>query len=1556
MAYPKRGNDVMRKILIMSLLMILVLSLVPNSLALTSSEQDAIMTGDVEQSRAGISTYVTGAWNMTYSTLRALVGGDMYMNYGNFCRVIEEYFIPLNQRVVGLFIGWEQHANTPTTDIPYYAWVDNWLSACDQYGIANFFYFGQWGTSSSAPSWWNDVLETYPDMQTYDRNGLPVALGEANPISIDHPQLVEQYKEDLKQLWQYYGEHSSWIGWGSFPGDFAHYARTDSRVGDVGFANYSIANFAKTTYYLRDVNASGFHSDGTKCEIWESFVEYTPLTIFGCGTRQESDELDVYGGTGTGGRLVAMKFKAPESMVGFEIKWYGTKIGQPPGPLILELYEDQNDMPYNIGKPIESVIQETEKIGVSADWQPSVSFGSELIKDKYYWIVFQTERGDNSTKYEVYSRIFKTDESTCKASIDGYFPTKWNFEGSAILWIRNRSGVDKKIYPKQSIGILVNSGANLNQPFTLTEDRTVNVIFLYVSDKAYDDIPSTVQIIRDEDGVVLASGLLGSKSASGLWRWIPVILDKRIELRAGLQYIIRLCRTWATPWQWHQLITDPSTQGFQGQYRTFLFKLADMDLSILQNFIRCNYPTGTGSEIGDPGVTDTNWYSVRFKPKIDAPLSIVDVKIYRKYGTPADFKITLRADYDGNGARPGDIDLESKIIPATDMPATGWVNTTGWTTPLKADSWYWIIFSTVAPATSSGYRICQTVNPIEYMLLLTRDSGFSWERPREIGELIFKAATSVEVFKVEPENAQFGADETKITDQALTAQSFSLTSNIVVKGVLVYIIRGPSDPGGDLIVELRDDSGMDYPSMMPLTSGNLSLKSVTGEGVHYVDFKFPITLSANKTYWIVLKSTEDATVFAPYYMYREPKDSFGGIEYKAKRSTDGGTSWHLPAGTEADIIFSIVQPMTLDDYRFRKTAELSADIVNYHAHDITDEPLRGWNTYLNLQTSKILKEATEWFEEYTGKRWYCIDTNDMQLIEEAGGSKYLFNFAFGTKGPTEFPPPDIMFFDDSVNKLNGLLKSSGTGVYPWSSWGYWGHENGRITSEQIGLYYRITLPLLARSANFFDWDPERLSDVEQQKWSRAFGEILSRMTYYGGYYGNEKGAINALFIGDKDIGVTLQFLTPALNVTLYGFYDTNGDFNLTKFGDFGQFDVIVWWTDGPSMWEVSDSVRERVETFVKNGGGLVVTKGWPDWVNPILGFDFTEERITPGNIDYVDYNNPILKPYTEISGYSYFWRDWKTVSYEADPGTYIVKDTNGVPWISEHTFGFGRGIFCGMPLENWFQLGEGVYGSPRESYLTLLNNAVFYAAKKENMLPVWWFSDYKTQYLPWHTQLWFTVSGKPGCPVLLWVTNNDNATSFEIHLNATFYGIDPKGWIAIDVWNWATVAKGSGTDIKINLTIPAESWKPIYIMNATSDLQALYSNIFILKRVTSPMQIVYTLQGPCKQTSWLIINSSRPIAKVLLNDRDDLPRYASITSLNASDTICGWFHDTANDLLYIKFKPASTIHIVRINLETAVPIYERYPYLIPIATIAIVSTIEVVIWINRRRMAKKEES
>jgi hypothetical protein len=329
---------------------------------------------------------------------------------------------------------------------------------------------------------------------------------------------------------------------------------------------------------------------------------------------------------------------------------------------------------------------------------------------------------------------------------------------------------------------------------------------------------------------------------------------------------------------------------------------------------------------------------------------------------------------------------------------------------------------------------------------------------------------------------------------------------------------------------------------------------------------------------------------------------------------------------------------------------------------------------------------------------------------------------------------------------------------------------------------------------------------------------LNRIRFFGDYSGSEIDAVKALFIGDSDIGITLQFLTPSVDVTLCGFEGAKGDYNLTGYGDFSGFDVIVWWSDSPSMEEISDDARLRIRTFVASGGGLVVTTPWADWANELLGLDCLNEAIGSGNIASVNYSHPIIRPFTDISEYTYHARDQRVVALSPTV-SYVVGDTNGQPWISTNDYGNGSAILCGSTTDALGKIGTSpnVYGAPRDSYLVLLNNAILYAGNKSSSTPSWWYENtYKAQH-PWHDELRYSISGNYGGPILLWISNNNETTQFEIHLNATFYGIDSNGWVAFDLQNWTAIKKGSGEDINISITLPAKSWMPICITSLAGD-------------------------------------------------------------------------------------------------------------------------------------------
>jgi hypothetical protein len=1487
--------------------------LFPEEVNLTTAQTSAQMHEISQLSSLSDSkslTYSTGAWDVDFSKLNILTRSlSVNMDVAGFSRVIEEYFLPLNMRLVCLYMQWDDHANTPTTDVRYLKWVDDWLTACDNYGIANIFYIRQWGTYFA--EWDNDVLRAKPELQNLDRNGQPlpaISGAKENPIALGHPEALEQYKDDLRQLYQYYGHHPSWIGFGAYHGDYRTYgSRFAGRIKNSGFHSYHLKEFANSVFFLRDVNQSGYHSDGTKCKFWEMYKENSPLI------KVKSGDVYVYPWTQPeavyGNRMVAIKFRASDNMKGFKILFYGQKQGSP-SDLTLQLYEDENDSP-KFGAALETVMLPSGQVSSSKSWQGPITFSHTLAKGDYYWILMSTN-GDSFNNYLVSKSDYRITEAHLKVSENGV-TGPWNGRNNGFLIVQDLTGSEMVVYPYQSTynRALIKGGVT-SAIFTATETTSVNTLFLFLADRAWanDPTPVPVKLIRMSDNSIIAEGEINQSLFKGVYYWTPVQLTPRIILEAGQQYRIEVGPNPSTILlQPLAIKTDPAKYGFQGQGDVLLFTLADVKINTeLANFDHIDI-TGPG----DP-INSTNWMAIGFQPTITSRLKSVEIML-RKQGNPSDLKVSLYTSIEtsesdvGTFGKPG-TELESKTVSVSSIVSDSWLTISNWATVLQANSKYWIVFSQIAPSTGEYRATKYKTNQHIFPHLYSRDGGRTWKWSFPIintpPDISAKISTESESWRGEPEDRTL----IRVSETEWIAQSFTPTNNLVIRGFLLLL--SPGQDGWDKVsVQVRTDSGTDTPSTTVLAEGIVKpgLDLYSSFGLALVDFAFPVSLSQGTKYWLVINSkTSQASAKAKVYVsyYREPQYSFGGTAYKAKFSSNAGDSWTLAGGREGDIVFALLE--ATEYANVYSMSEISDDFQSYHASNFLDEPSHGWNAYLNFITTRLLAELRYWFEGYTGKSWIALDVTSHELRRLTGLANYLVDLDFGNVGPLGETPPNSVLYSDCEKKVLNLLKY--WDVYPWSSLGQPLDNLGYITPEQVGLYYRLLVPLLARqTVSIFDWSSEKLMNTTQQQWSRFYGEILSRMRYTGDFYGKEKAAVKALFIGDMDIGTTLIYLTPTVDVTLEGFYGIKGDYNLTKYGDFSQFDVIVWLSSRPSMSEITVDAKNRIKAFVQNGGGFVAIAGWDDWANEILGFDSTGESISLGLIAYVNYSHPIIKPFTDISEYTYYWRNRKIVR---TTGTYIVKDSNNLPWISENTYGSGRGIFIGIPINRFDGIGTHptYYGAPRSSWLVLFTNAIFYAAGKENMLPVWWFENtYRNQH-PWHSELRYSVNGKPGGPILLWISNNNVTTNFEFHLKASFYGIDPKGWIAIDVQRWKVVAKGSGEDITISTEVPAKSWMPIYITNATSNLRATYSNLPVAAEETNQKSGSYTLVGFYNQTGWLVVSSLTSPTTVIANNTGTLSQSQSIENLNSSTVKTGWYYNSDSKLLFIKFRTTSPVQIL----------------------------------------------
>ncbi|MDG6994386.1 MAG: hypothetical protein JRN52_00565 [Nitrososphaerota archaeon] len=523
---------------------------------------------------------------------------------------------------------------------------------------------------------------------------------------------------------------------------------------------------------------------------------------------------------------------------------------------------------------------------------------------------------------------------------------------------------------------------------------------------------------------------------------------------------------------------------------------------------------------------------------------------------------------------------------------------------------------------------------------------------------------------------------------------------------------------------------------------------------------------------------------------------------------------------------------------------------------------------------------------------------------------------------------------------NTLKQANQTNFMTWNSFGISADNAGDLTPFDIGQQAIQDWPSSGSGqiVTFNDYSPysnKGILNMTQQKYTQSFGTVLSRMVYDGGFFGTSKDAVRLLYFyhNPGSEAVLPELLAAGINVTLVS--DSYSDQNYTYLGNLKQYNVIFGLPRNPTNG-TNTSFMGRLESFIQNGGGVVANDLGID-INPtdspssyaymqnILGFRISGAptgTCTSDNI--IVASSSLVKPYTSISLCPY-WTGNNVAPLSNESSQVVVQTNTGAPVITYNNYGSGRGV----DIEAFGSANNKLvqpYASPN-SWFTLFINAVFFAAHKENMLPVIWTTTYGNQN--WDKNLVYSVDGTPGKPVLIWVGNNDTSPShFDIHLNAAFYGISSTGWIAINMQNMSVIAKNSSSDIHISAVVQGESWLPIYIFNDTlsSNLEPLYSTASIVSSSSSSSSSTYSLDGLTNSSGWLVLRSDSPPSTVSSSLTNTIPSYPNLSSLNQTkigsycsqviSSACtswttygreGWYYDYADNLLYIHFEASDPI-------------------------------------------------
>ncbi|HYC11576.1 MAG TPA: hypothetical protein VEC02_02820 [Nitrososphaerales archaeon] len=959
------------------------------------------------------SVFEQGLLNLTRAELVTLVGGENNMNVSGFSRVIMNDFWPTQTRVVGLDIGWTYYANT-TTPMPHEKWVDDFLTAADEDNISVAFYLPDWGANVTGQSWWSEVEAKYPFLQTSTADGLPVNQSTATSLVLNSPIVVQQLERDLSQLLRYYGKHDSWVG--LISDSLAGAPNADELLSNTGFDRYSISQFANSTFYLRTVNGSGSYPDGTNSSLWSAFHQPVSSPELVTGYWQSPDSLPLYNGSQN---ELAIRISVPSTTFNPKVRLYLGKTGSPTSPIQLALVPSSNVTGYPLAKPLVNVTLDPSQVSQRANWTEPIQFNASLTADTPYWIVANSPAGNETNSYQVWYRDFHTDDSAVatEGSKGIWYPM-----GSAIAWITNSAGEDLKIYPYQNVGIARNDGSTVVQQFETEQAIDVRTVYIFVADKLYSTVNSTLQIIDDQDSSVLASVTFSQAAFKGTYWWVPISLPTAVYLQADHPYSLKLLPVApGNGWQWHYLITDPSRAGFQGRARVQLFRLESYSILSL-NLMHIGPPGRTGPENGFPGATNTTWYAQSFTISVTAPLLLVQANV-EKYchpgsvtGTlapcpagqhPGNLVIQLR---NNNAAEdsPGSTVLANKTIPEAGIPwGRVWVNATGWNLNLTAGMTYWVVLSTVN-GTTGGYYPWKEESAYQHLILRSSDGGATWGRPREPADMLIDLRTGAQSFTVEPEYEI----TVNVGSTSWVSQSIEVGRPTNVSTILIFVSREDQDNEGTITVDVRADDGYGHPSPMVLATGSLTPNEdvVTWKGIWAVNLDYPITLQAGVKYWLVFRSV-DTKVGHRYhpemgvqaFAFYNDSASYGGSALGAYETSDSGQTWSLIGGRHTDLIFGLAySPLSSSKPSMKQlVAEIqSRQLLNINGGRFSS----AWQSFLAVSTSEIEAGLVSWLSQQGFTRlasgnttstipprtWIAFDTNSPSMFEDSA------------PGPSEF--------------------------------------------------------------------------------------------------------------------------------------------------------------------------------------------------------------------------------------------------------------------------------------------------------------------------------------------------------------------------------------------------------------------------------------------------------------------------------------------------------------------------------------------------------------------------
>lgn len=876
----------------------------------------------------------------------------------SFESVIGRDLIPYGVREVLLDIGWQ---NFSFNSVPYEGWVNDWLAASDNLGIQNIFYLGQLTETGVGSPWVRSLLSSEPDLQTYYANG-----EAADYFSIDNPSVAAAIEGNLLVLNNYYGIHSSWIGIGTgYPANDAYYPANES-MPVIGYSNSSVESFANSVYFSRDF--SNATSNESQDLLWKSFLN-TPDSIgLSSGSWQNSQSNAVYGPSGAS-RVVAMRFYIPDNESGLNLQWYGNSVGNP-GTLSITIYPDIDKNNFSSAS-LSNATQDISNLTQLASWQRPAHM-SGFFSVGYYWAVFQCPVCNSSDYYNVYTRVYQTDQFTARY----IFPKGFGeIDGGSILWIKNQNGENLALYPFEQVV----TGTTTEQ-FTAPKSFSFNTVFVTLADRGFNPSNATLEVYNVANGsqTLIATGLLSQNLIHGILISTPVSLTETVNATKGLTYMIEVVSDSIISWStvFRGLEVNPATSGFQNQSQFMLFQLG------LINWASQLFGYSQITANGRDSVSNNTIDAVRFSPSSNESLVSVQI-LMRNDGTTlgnytsGQMSVSLWTSAD-NGSYPSSQILEPVTVLGNQIPFNGWLKFNGFSYSLLAGQFYWLAFSTNSNET---YSFARLTNSYFWDIRESFNNGSTWTDPAE-----GPTDWSLEIF-LSNENISNYVDNvlpihlSSFSD--IMAEPFDAQSTTEVGGVFLGPIQSSTvDAFNDsLMVSINPDGGNGVPSGQSLTSGILYAGNITLDyGPQFIQFNSIARLTSGQRYWIVIRPVSGFFSLLATAYFETPANI--PENSTALQSSNSGFTWEK-VNNETTLtpyaIASVTQPLPVYN-----TSEIYQDLVSNHNFTTQQGALKGWNGYIQSSEATLFEQITSWFDNYTQKSWVFDGSITPNVLSQLG--------------------------------------------------------------------------------------------------------------------------------------------------------------------------------------------------------------------------------------------------------------------------------------------------------------------------------------------------------------------------------------------------------------------------------------------------------------------------------------------------------------------------------------------------------------------------------------------